>query len=123
MQHEPRLFQPLPEPIDRGGVVIVEMAARREDFHGAETVRGDLGQMLSAQPLIMVQVRGDTELHETTDLSRVGEIDHGGTESHGKDVQAKHMSEGGPSTSGSWRASSPFSAELAIFDPCPCVGD
>ena len=63
MQHQPRFLQPLPQLGDRRGVVIVEVRPGGEQLDGLEPVAGDLGQVLPAQPLVVVEVRRNPELH------------------------------------------------------------
>ena len=47
---------------DRRRVVVVEMRARREHLDGVEAVRGDLDEVVAAQPLAVEEVRRDPEL-------------------------------------------------------------
>ena len=66
VQLEPGFRQPLLQVRDRGRVVIVEMRPRREELDRLEPVRRDLQQVLPAQPVIVIQVRRDTELSRTS---------------------------------------------------------
>ena len=55
--------QPVGQRIDGGRVVIVEMAARREELDLFEPVAGDLREVLPLEPLVVIEVRGNPELH------------------------------------------------------------
>jgi hypothetical protein len=63
MEREPGFLQPSSEPGDRRGVVIVEVRPGGEHFHCFEPVRGNLFEVLAAEPLVVEQVRRDTKSH------------------------------------------------------------
>ncbi len=69
VERQPRLLQPLRQPRNRRRVVIVEVAPGREHLHGLESVRRNLRQVFPAQPLVVVQVRGDTKAHGAAELT------------------------------------------------------
>ena len=56
MQVEPGLGEPILQGSNRRGVVIVEVASRREHFDGFKSVRRNLEQMRLLQPLFVIQV-------------------------------------------------------------------
>ena len=55
--------QPVGQRVDGGRVAIVEMTARREQLDLLEPVAGDLRQVLPVEPLVVIEVRGNPELH------------------------------------------------------------
>ena len=62
LQLEARVGEPLLQIRDRRRVVVVEVRPRREDLDALEAVRRDLEQVIAAQALSVVEVRGDAEL-------------------------------------------------------------
>ena len=63
VQPQARLLQPLRELSDRGPVVVVEMGSRRKQLDRLEAVAGDLGQVLTAQSLLVIEVCRYAEVH------------------------------------------------------------
>jgi hypothetical protein len=61
-QLQPGIGEPALQIRDRRRTVVVEMRPRRVDLDAVEAVRGDLEQMIPAQPLSVVEVRRDPEL-------------------------------------------------------------
>ena len=49
--------------------MIVEVRARGEQLDRFEAVRGDVDQVLAAQPMLVEQVRGDAEAVHSTNLN------------------------------------------------------
>src|SRR4029453_1344203 len=62
-QHQSRLEEPLTQLSDCRVVVIVEMASRCEELDRLEAERRNFSEMIATEPLVVVQVRTDTETH------------------------------------------------------------
>jgi hypothetical protein len=63
VERERVLTQPPDELVDRRSVVVVEVAPRGEQLDAVESALGELAQVAPAQPLVVIQVRGDAEPH------------------------------------------------------------
>ncbi len=63
VQHQAGLLQPSLQRLDRRAVAVIEVRPRCEQLDRLEAVDGDLRQMVPAQPLIVIEVRRNAELH------------------------------------------------------------
>lgn len=62
-QHQSRLDEPLTQLSDCRVVVIIEMASRCEELDRLKAERRNFSEMIATKPLVVVQVRTDTETH------------------------------------------------------------
>ena len=62
--------QPLPQLRDGFGVVVVEVGASGKQLDRLEPIGGHLRQVLPTQTLIVIQMRGDAEVHNRRGKNR-----------------------------------------------------